>query len=52
LERAKEAMVDVAQFINEVKRDSDMLQLMRDIQVNLFYHNEHSKHTIIPAHLN
>ncbi|KAK7867226.1 hypothetical protein R5R35_008400 [Gryllus longicercus] len=35
LERAKEAMVDVAQFINEVKRDSDMLQLMRDIQASI-----------------
>lgn len=33
LERAKEAMVDVAQYINEVKRDSDTLQIMRDIQV-------------------
>ncbi|XP_075227409.1 vav guanine nucleotide exchange factor [Lycorma delicatula] len=32
LERAKEAMVDVAQYINEVKRDSDTLQIMRDIQ--------------------
>lgn len=35
LERAKEAMVDVAQYINEVKRDSDMLQLMRDIQTSI-----------------
>ncbi|XP_063243092.1 protein vav [Bacillus rossius redtenbacheri] len=32
LERAKEAMVDVAQFINEVKRDSDTLDIMRKIQ--------------------
>ncbi|PSN30254.1 hypothetical protein C0J52_26422 [Blattella germanica] len=32
LERAKEAMVDVAQYINEVKRDSDTLQIMRSIQ--------------------
>ncbi|KAG8284415.1 Guanine nucleotide exchange factor vav2 [Homalodisca vitripennis] len=35
LERAKEAMVDVAQYINEVKRDSDTLQIMKDIQVSL-----------------
>jgi hypothetical protein len=33
LEKALEAMVDVAQYINEVKRDSDTLQIMRDIQV-------------------
>lgn len=26
-------MVDVAQYINEVKRDSDTLQIMRSIQV-------------------
>lgn len=35
LERAKEAMVDVAQYINEVKRDSDTLQIMRDIQESI-----------------
>ncbi|XP_066994159.1 protein vav isoform X2 [Anabrus simplex] len=35
LERAKEAMVDVAQYINEVKRDSDMLQLMQAIQASI-----------------
>lgn len=34
LERAREAMVDVAQYINEVKRDSDTLQIMQDIQVS------------------
>lgn len=33
LERAKEAMIDVAQYINEVKKDSDTLQIMADIQV-------------------
>ncbi|XP_049846897.1 protein vav isoform X1 [Schistocerca gregaria] len=32
LERAKEAMVDVAQYINEVKRDSDTLNIVQDIQ--------------------
>ncbi|CAG2060360.1 unnamed protein product, partial [Timema podura] len=32
LERAKEAMVDVAQYINEVKRDSDTLAIMSSIQ--------------------
>lgn len=26
-------MVDVAQYINEVKRDSDTLQIMNDVQV-------------------
>ncbi|XP_046669462.1 protein vav isoform X2 [Homalodisca vitripennis] len=35
LERAKEAMVDVAQYINEVKRDSDTLQIMKDIQASI-----------------
>lgn len=35
LERAREAMVDVAQYINEVKRDSDTLQIMSDIQVRV-----------------
>lgn len=28
-------MVDVAQYCNEVKRDSDTLQLMHDIQVHI-----------------
>ncbi|XP_034233685.1 protein vav [Thrips palmi] len=35
LERAKEAMVDVAQYCNEVKRDSDTLQIMHDIQESI-----------------
>ena len=35
LERAKEAMVDVAQYCNEVKRDSDTLQIMSDIQESI-----------------
>ncbi|XP_026683014.1 protein vav [Diaphorina citri] len=35
LEKALEAMVDVAQYINEVKRDSDTLQIMRDIQASI-----------------
>lgn len=33
LEWAKECMIDIAQYINEVKRDSDTLQIMNDIQV-------------------
>lgn len=33
LEWAKECMVDIAQYINEVKRDSDTLQIMNDVQV-------------------
>lgn len=33
LERAKEAMVDVAQYINEVKRDSEVLVLLKNVQV-------------------
>ncbi|XP_065209606.1 protein vav isoform X2 [Planococcus citri] len=32
LERAKEAMVDVAEYINEVKRDSDTLHIIDNIQ--------------------
>lgn len=28
-------MIDVAQYINEVKRDSDTLQIMNDVQVHL-----------------
>ncbi|XP_077297551.1 vav guanine nucleotide exchange factor [Arctopsyche grandis] len=32
LERAKEAMVDVAQYINEVKRDSEVLVLLGNVQ--------------------
>ncbi|XP_024086267.1 protein vav isoform X2 [Cimex lectularius] len=35
LERAREAMVDVAQYINEVKRDSDTLQIMADIEESI-----------------
>lgn len=36
LERAKEAMVDVAQYINEVKRDSEVLALLAKVQVRLW----------------
>lgn len=35
LERAKEAMVDVAQFINEVKRDSEHLVVIQKVRVSL-----------------
>lgn len=34
LERAKEAMVDVAQFINEVKRDSEHLVVIQKVRVS------------------
>ena len=33
LERAKEAMVDVAQYINDVKKDFDALNVVNAIQV-------------------
>ncbi|XP_065334269.1 protein vav isoform X1 [Cloeon dipterum] len=32
IERAKEAMIDVAMFINEVKRDADTLKIINDIE--------------------
>ena len=32
LSQAREVMVDVAQYINEVKRDSDTLDIIKDIQ--------------------
>ncbi|XP_045542669.1 protein vav isoform X1 [Papilio machaon] len=35
LERAKEAMVDVAQYINEVKRDSEVLALLSKVQESI-----------------
>ncbi|XP_052737193.1 protein vav isoform X2 [Bicyclus anynana] len=35
LERAKEAMVDVAQYINEVKRDSEVLVLLAKVQESI-----------------
>ncbi|XP_050546450.1 protein vav [Daktulosphaira vitifoliae] len=35
LEWAKECMIDVAQYINEVKRDSDTLQIMNDVQKSI-----------------
>ncbi|XP_012253065.1 protein vav isoform X2 [Athalia rosae] len=35
LEKAREAMVDVAQYINEVKRDSDTIEIIRDIQASI-----------------
>ncbi|KAF4524791.1 hypothetical protein B566_EDAN010165 [Ephemera danica] len=41
LERAREAMDDVAQYINEVKRDSDTLQIIRDIQNSISDWNTH-----------
>lgn len=43
LERAREAMVDVAQYINEVKRDSDTLQIMADIQSSIIDMPENAK---------
>ncbi|XP_055301018.1 protein vav isoform X2 [Sitodiplosis mosellana] len=36
LERAKEAMVDVAQYINEVKRDSEHLDIIQKIRDRIF----------------
>lgn len=33
LERAKEAMVDVAQYTNEVKRDSEHLVVIQKVKV-------------------
>ncbi|KAG6439428.1 hypothetical protein O3G_MSEX000764, partial [Manduca sexta] len=35
LERAKEAMVDVAQYINEVKRDSEVLALLAKVRESI-----------------
>lgn len=35
LERAKEAMVDVAQYTNEVKRDSEHLVVIQKVKVHL-----------------
>lgn len=37
LERAKEAMVDVAQYINEVKRDSEHMDIIQKVRVSLIY---------------
>lgn len=34
LERAKEAMVDVAQYTNEVKRDSEHLVVIQKVRVS------------------
>lgn len=33
LKWAKECMVDVSQYINEVKRDFDTFQILNDVQV-------------------
>lgn len=35
LERAKEAMVDVAQYINEVKRDSEHMDIIQKVRVSM-----------------
>lgn len=35
LERAKEAMVDVAQYTNEVKRDSEHLVVIQKVKVRI-----------------
>ncbi|XP_014206930.1 protein vav isoform X1 [Copidosoma floridanum] len=35
LTQAREVMVDVAQYINEVKRDSDTIDIIRDIQESI-----------------
>lgn len=34
---AKDCMADVAEFINEVKRDDEMLSIIRQIEVSLFW---------------
>lgn len=34
MERAKEAMVDVAQYINEVKRDSEHMVIIQKARVS------------------
>ncbi|BFG01451.1 protein vav [Drosophila madeirensis] len=36
LERAKEAMIDVSQYINEVKRDSDHLVIIQKVKDSIF----------------
>lgn len=36
MERAKEAMVDVAQYTNEVKRDSEHLVVLQKVKVRDF----------------
>lgn len=38
LERAKEAMVDVANYINEMKRDSEHLDLIQKVRVSVLFH--------------
>lgn len=35
LTKAREVMIDVAQYINEVKRDSDTLDIIKDIQASI-----------------
>lgn len=35
LQQAREVMVDVAQYINEVKRDTDTLDIIKDIQLSI-----------------
>lgn len=42
-------MVDVAQYINEVKRDSDTLQIINDIQVQ---NNNDDKIILLIIHYN
>ena len=41
LERAKEAMVDVAQFTNEVKRDSEHLAVIQKVRVSMRFIVQH-----------
>lgn len=35
LGKAREVMVDIAQYINEIKRDSDTLDIIKDIQASI-----------------
>ena len=35
LEKARDVMVDIAHYINEVKRDSDTLDIIHDIQTSI-----------------
>lgn len=34
LHQAKDGMMDLAEYINEVKRDNEMLQIIKDLQVS------------------
>ena len=47
LKRAHEAMKDLSEYINEAKRDREMLQIIEDLQVSFYIIRMITPHSIM-----